>query len=395
MSAWWIFPYLLGLFVGGAVIATMAHEGGRLLCAGTIPIRRMVIGCGPVLVRGYIRNARVELRLVPFGSLVIGAESTNKSKRWAVALYFLGGVLGNVGVIGVVVWLSVIGVAPSPPDAEMPLILTPFAILITAQIFYMVISLLAPIVYAASPRLRPYREGATRPPIGSGSMAFVRIAGQLVRRDRLVNQNGRRKAWRAVRRELGGGDLTPEEEMYALDSLVTNGLLLADGAVITDPMLRPELDLWSQRALRLGPKVKTLIASRGAVLIELGRYQEGKASLETVAFGDGASPADSLLNRIFLARAERALANTAAANRLLAEARAIAKSTLRGPALTAWIGRIQREVRDMRSGLPRVRRLLGRRSLKAQAKLAAKPPRPTTIKVLRVTGDGNDRRIQI
>jgi hypothetical protein len=211
----------------------------------------------------------------------------------------------------------------------------------------------------------------------------------------LVNQNGRRKAWRAVRRELGGGDLTPEEEMYALDSLVTDGLLLADGAVITDPMLRPELDLWSQRALRLGPKVKTLIASRGAVLIELGRYQEGKASLETVAFGDGASPADSLLNRIFLARAERALANTVAANRLLAEARAIAKSTLRGPALTAWIGRIQREVRDMRSGLPRVRRLLGRRSLKAQAKLAAKTPRPTTIKVLRVTGDGNDRRIQI
>ncbi len=156
VSSWWIFPYLLGLFFGGTVVATMAHEGGRLLCAriGLIPIRRMVIGCGPALVRGYIRDARVE-----------------------------------------------------------PL-------------------------------------------------------------------------------------------------------------------------------------------------------------LETVAFADGASLADSLLNRIFLARAEHALGNAAAAGRLLAEARAIARSSFRGPVLTAWNGRIQREVRDMRPRRSRVRRQLGRRSLKAQGKLS-------------------------
>jgi hypothetical protein len=372
MSFWSILLYLAGFFVGGTVVATMAHEGGHWLCAriGSIPIRRMVIGCGPVLVRGYVRHAQVELRLVPIGSLVIGAESTNRPKRWAVPLYFLGGVLGNVGVIGVVVWLYVIGAAPSPPDVGMPPILTPVGILVTAQIFYIVMSLIAPIGYAAAPRLKPYREGTTRLPIGAGSLAFVRIAGQLARRDRLTNQNIRRKAWRAVRRELAAGDLTPEEEMHALDSLVTDGLLVADGAIVTDPALRPELDLWSQRALRLGPKVKTLIASRGAVLIELGRYHEGKCLLETVAFADGAPLADSLLNRIFLARAEHALGNAAAADRLLAEARAIARSSFRGPVLTAWIGRIQREVRDMRSRLPRVRRPLGRRSLKAEGKLS-------------------------
>jgi hypothetical protein len=372
MSAWWIFPYLLGLFVGGIVVATIAQEGGRLLCAriGSIPIRRMVIGAGPVLVRGYMRDARVELRLVPFGSLVIGAESTNRPKRWAVVLYFLGGVLGNVAVIGVLVWLSVIGAAPSPPDAGMPPILTPVGILIAAQIFYIVISLIAPILYAASPRVKRYREGTTRPPIGSGSLAFVRIAGQLARRDRLINQSSRRKAWRAVRRELAAGDLTPEEEMHALDSLVTDGLLVADAAIVSDPVLRPDLDLWSQRALRLGPKVKTLIASRGAVLIALGRFHEGKALLETVAFAEEASLADSLLNRIFLARAERALGNAAAAGQLLAEARAIATASFRGPVLTAWTGRIQREMREMRSRGPRGRRPLGRRSLKAERKLS-------------------------
>ena len=122
--------------------------------------------------------------------------------------------------------------------------------------------------------------------------------------------------------------------------------------------------------LRLGPKVKTLIASRGAVLIELGRYHEGKALLETVAFAEGAPLADSLLNRIFLARAEHALGNAAAASRLLAEARAIARSSFRGLALTDWIGRIQHEVREMQSCRPRVRRPLGRRSLQAQGKLS-------------------------
>jgi predicted Zn-dependent protease len=173
-----------------------------------------------------------------------------------------------------------------------------------------------------------------------------------------------------VRRELAGGDLTPEEEMHTLDCLVTGGLLVAHGAIVMDPVLRPELDLWSQRALRLGPKVKTLIASRGAVLIELGRYHEGKALLETVAFAEGAPLTDSLLNRIFLARAEHALGNAAAARRLLAEARAIARSSFRGPALTDWIGRIQHEVREMQSRRPRVRRPLGRRSLRAQGKLS-------------------------
>src|SRR5882757_10052462 len=95
-----------------------------------------------------------------------------------------------------------------------------------------------------------------------------------------------------------------------------------------------------------------------------------KPCWETVAFAEGAPLSDSLLNRIFLARAEHALGDAAAADCLLAEARAIARSSFRGPVLTAWFGRIQREVRDMRSRRPRVRRPLGRRSLRAQGKLS-------------------------
>jgi len=83
----------------------------------------------------------------------------------------------------------------------------------------------------------------------------------------------------------------------------------------------------------------------GAVLVELGRYQEGKALLETAAFADKASPFDLFMSRIFLARAEHALGNAAAARDLITQARATAEGTVgRQPGVTALIGRIEREM---------------------------------------------------
>ena len=85
--------------------------------------------------------------------------------------------------------------------------------------------------------------------------------------------------------------MSTAEEMLVLDVLVTDGLIFAD------PAVRPDLDQWSLRALRVGPKVKTLIGSRGAVLVELGHYQKGKRLLETLAFSSDAAPFDALLRQ--------------------------------------------------------------------------------------------------
>ena len=110
-------------------------------------------------------------------------------------LHRLAGALGNIAVIGVVAWLHVIGVATNP-EPGLPLILGP--------------------------------AGA----------------------DRWTSEDSRRKVWRALRRALAQGDLTAEEQMCVLDALVTDGLLVAGGPVTADPAPRPELDAWSQRALR-------------------------------------------------------------------------------------------------------------------------------------------------
>jgi len=57
---------------------------------------------------GSIGDVQVELRLVPLGSWVTCAETANMPKGQAVAFYVLAGILGNVAVIGVIVWLQVI-----------------------------------------------------------------------------------------------------------------------------------------------------------------------------------------------------------------------------------------------------------------------------------------------
>ena len=145
------------------------------------------------------------------------------------------------------------------------------------------------------------------------SQAFLRIRNQLDRPGRHTDQKVRREVW----------------ENYA------------------DPVLRPELDEWSRRALELGPQVRTLLGSRGAALVEAGRHQEGKAMLETLVFAKDATPFDRLMSRIFLARAEHALGDSAAAHSLVTEARAIGQTT--GGNVIALIERIENEMQTIPS----------------------------------------------
>ena len=61
----------------------------------------------------------------------------------------------------------------------------------------------------------------------------------------------------------------------ALDSLATDALIFGDA--------REQLDQWSRRAFELAPEVKTIRGTRGAALVELGRYEDGKVLLAPLA----------------------------------------------------------------------------------------------------------------
>jgi hypothetical protein len=113
--------------------------------------------------------------------------------------------------------------------------------------------------------------GANQAPL---RRARPRLIYQLLRSDRSTDAEARRDFQDALQRELARGVLSREETMLALDALVTSGLIYRD-----PPPLHAHLDAWSRQALQLGPDIATLRSSRGAVLVELGRCQEGKALL--------------------------------------------------------------------------------------------------------------------
>jgi membrane-associated protease RseP (regulator of RpoE activity) len=328
-----LFWWLPGCAVG-YVIGTVAHEAGHLLAAmiGSTPVDRVVIGSGPVLMRGRIGKLRLELCRLPVGGLVMPAAAFGKFLRLRLALFFVGGVLGNIAVIGVIARLDVARAVPTIlQNIGGPLVFT--------QIFIIVTNLV------------PRRTTVDGEPAFSDGLQLVRVLFGLFTRpwidslarlnsgERWTNEDVRRKIWEALRRELARDDLLPAEESLVLDFLVTDGLIFAD------PALHPELNAWSLRALQIEPEAITLIGSRGAVLVEIGRYQEGKSLLETVMFNDEAAPFDLFMSRIFLARAEHALGNVAAAGEFMMDVPAILQTGATGPAMIAMIERIKNEMR--------------------------------------------------
>src|SRR5262249_61604703 len=102
----------------------------------------------------------------------------------------------------VALWLHAVMSAPASPD--VPFLLTPVGVLIATQLFFIVVGVLSPLAHAASPHNKRYREGTTRPPIGTGSWASVRIALLLAR------PAGRGKTWVALQQGRTHGDLTPD-----------------------------------------------------------------------------------------------------------------------------------------------------------------------------------------
>ena len=359
---WVLLWWSLGLYFVGLVAASVAHECGHLLCARicSIPVGQFGIGFGPVVLRRRVRGVQLVLRLVPVGGLVIPTVLPNLQKRWPIVLFFIGGVLGNIAAIGAVIALHAAGAAPVVLYNELdnPLIVEQAGILIGTQLLIIILSLIPhrtsldgrPVAsdglqllrllsggFPYAMLLEPYSRSAMR--LTMTSPASSRITDQLARADRWTSEDARCDVRATLRRELTEGRLSAEEEMLVLDALVTDGLIFAD------PAVRPELDQWSQRALQLGPKVKTLIGSRGAVLVELGRYQEGKQLLETVALSSDAAPFDAFMSRVFLARAAHALGNSDLARDLMTKARsAIINPGALAPAVLALIERIENEM---------------------------------------------------
>lgn len=335
---YWFIGIIVSPFLG--LVAGIAfHELGHVLCAVLLsqPIRLISLGIGPLLWRGRIGEIEVQLRAVPLsGCVYCYPQAVVRMLPSLLAL--LGGALGNVALIWLVGTLVKAGVASE-------LALDCIGLIVLVQ-YFIIVQNLVPywttvdglrassdgmqlLQLVAGPWCGPTQAGlyyaAMLDDYGGADQATLRRANprlifHMLRSDRWTDMDARHDFQDSVQRELGRGAVSREETILALDALVTSALIYRDSA------LQARLDAWSQEALRLAPDIATLRGSRGAVLVELGRYDEGKALLLPLVTGQPTKSFDTFMSCIFLAHAEHAMGNVVAARAFAATARGNAEA---------------------------------------------------------------------
>ena len=296
-----------------------------------------------------------QLRLLPIVGFVAFCPPL-VTRTLPMLVIVLGGVLGNLALIGAIAAAAAAGAVADGADG-------PLRTIVLTQMFLIVMDLvphrgmvegkklasdglqLVHLLWNARQgltdgvrlyraMLAPYARPQASPlPI---SPASSRLLCLMVQPKEWEDAAAMRTYMEALERELSSG-VTPEEELLVLDSLVTTGLTWGN------PSLRPRLDQWSLRALQLGPHVETLRGSRGAVLVELGRWEEGKAVLAGLAAAEGSF--DAFMKQTYLARAEHALGNRASAEQLAGAARRSAVGLAYEPVVKLLLTRLEATMR--------------------------------------------------
>lgn len=323
-------------FILGCGLGVVVHELGHWLCGVLvgIPIRLVRIGSGPDLAVFRVGETIVELRAILLSGLV-SPYPVLEWKASAELLFVLGGVFANVALFAIVLALPR---TPATPDwaidavwgiawAQIGMVLsnlTPRTLHHGLQsdgaLILALVSKGRPAFRNAADGLR-YRAGLkayarAREDIRRFSKASARIVYNLGRyRSETASEDDRLDACEALLRHLGRGGLRRTEEVMILDALVTKQVV--DGA----GPLHARLNALSLRAMDLAPDLATVRGTRGAALVEIGRFGEGRAMLAPLL--EGPPSFDTILATLFCARAADGLGEREEVVRLLAAARAM------------------------------------------------------------------------
>jgi hypothetical protein len=324
-------------FFGTSALALVLHETGHALAAVLtgMQIRQIRLGSGPPLYRTRIRETEIVVGCIPNSGFVKIFPQLSR-RRLASFCFVLAGPGMDFALLATFAALGSAYGGYAPVDAA-----------ISTAILCLLLMLLF--------NLWPRKATVDREIMASDGLVLWRLtfgkdeAGQFYRdayarilernpaneekQTRISKQTERilynvltlvftpdpeaREVITSLERELARG-LPPFEERFVLDMLVSHRL------GYDTSQFRDKLDRWSSRALALDPELATLKGSRGAVLIELGRYEEALAMLDLADMSD---PFNRCLVTAFRALALQKLGRSHEAIATFSDARAISKES--------------------------------------------------------------------
>src|SRR5262249_32660167 len=126
------------------------------------------------------------------------------------------------------------------------------------------------------------------------------------------------------------------EKVYILEILAS--IVISHG----QKQYLTQADGWSQEALKLASYSKTVQGTRGAILVELGKYDEGKQMLVPITEPEN-DPIDIAISNYYLAKADHSLGNSEQAGRWLMQAEMASKKF---PGLSETFASIKQELHE-------------------------------------------------
>jgi len=346
---------ILSLYVW-LYFSTFCHELGHFVCAKLVGMspQRMKVGRGFRLIRKSFFGAQLELGILPDGGMTNAYyPDTGWSRlvdlKLKLIIYSIGGCLANsVLLVCLIAMLVYTGFQ-----------ICLYFIWIEAL---MIIGALAPIdslLYGTKRHSDGKKiffiltQDYQRYFFADHQKAITRIAGDRAEPQILI-KNDIRALELFVKAEIKLTYRRYDEAIALLDQLLNAEKASdAEKAYILDTLAAivinhgqkqylTQADRWSQEALKLAGHSKTIQGTRGAILIELGQYEEGKQMLFPITEPDN-DPFDIAISSYYLAKADHHLGNNEQAWKWLKQAEQVGEKV---PGLSEMFAGIKQELRD-------------------------------------------------
>jgi hypothetical protein len=293
-AAWEIRLTLLiaiAAFAATHLVGTILHELAHAVAAvlvGFTP-RHIRIGAGPKLFRVRLGEAIIEVRLIP-GWGMVETYTPLVERRLGMFLHVAAGPASDIALL-----VALIAASKHLPSGEI------YNAMIVPAILAQLLTTLA--------NLWPHRATVYGQETGSDALLMWRIlrhgtgigpyrdvygkmlsphlaSGETLPR---FNRNSEIIAWHIVS-DIGRQSTAEPESAQRLERLLAEDLPTCERILVLDalataalvapkPAGRADLDRRSEALLALDPSSPTLRGTRGAALIEIGRYEDGIAML--------------------------------------------------------------------------------------------------------------------